>query len=285
MDRLSLKAYAKLNLYLNILNKREDGYHNLETIFERISLYDIVELSKSEAEGISLTCSDQTLENKDNLCYIAAELFFKQTGVVNNVAIHIEKHIPKGGGLGGASSDAASVLMGLNELFDAGLSKQELYMMGAQIGSDVNFFISEEKFALGSCRGEVIEPIKSDKVFNHILLLGHEEISTATIYKLYKPQLTKYSDGARLFVRYLQSNEENLPIDFLYNALTNSYLEVSKKARQIFDELNLADETFLLSGSGATINVMAPDKDYDLDDSLKFRLKEWGIRLLSVTSH
>ena len=284
MKGITRKAYAKLNLFLNIKNKREDGFHEIETIFERISLFDTVDICTNEEKSIVLTCSNTKLENNENLCYKAAELFLNKTELEEGVTIHLDKNIPIGSGLGGASSDAAAVLLGLNDLLKTDLSKQELYMLGAQIGSDVNFFISEERFAIGVGRGEEITPIKSDKILNHILLLGHEEMLTKTVFKLYKAELTKHSDSARLIIHYLESSEDGFPIDLLYNALTDSYLELSKKSGDVFNELNRADETFLLSGSGSTINIMVPNDEYDLNDSLRHKLKEWGIQSLKVTS-
>lgn len=285
MNQITLKAYAKLNLFLNIKNRREDGYHEIETVFERISLYDELTLKKNKENIIRIFCTDKRLEQENNLCVKAASLFFDTAGMKEGVDIHLTKNIPLGGGLGGASTDAASVLTGLNELFDAGLPQEELYMLGAKLGSDVNFFISSERFALGTGRGDEIAPIRSDKVFHHILLVGHEEIMTATIYKLYKAQLTKHSGSAKLFVQYLEdSDSKTLPVDLLYNALTGPYLELSKKAKLIFEALDESGEVFLLSGSGATINVMASDDRYELKEDLRHRLKEWGIHLLNVTS-
>lgn len=283
MQKIELNSYAKLNLFLNILDKREDGYHNLETIFERISLCDKIVIQKIDS-GIALSCTDKSIENSDNLAYKAAELFFEHTGTDAGVDISIVKNIPKGGGLGGASSNAAYVLMGMNQLFETALSKAELYLLGAQLGSDVNFFISEERFALGLGRGEEITAIKSDKKLDHILLLGHEEISTVMIFRLFNSQLTKYTDSARLLIQFLEQGDGEFPIELLYNALSEPYLQVSKKAGKIFEELNRADATFLLSGSGATINVMVPNAEYKLDEAVQTRLREWGIRFLKVTS-
>ena len=122
MNSIKISAPAKVNLFLKVLNKRKDGYHNILTLFERISLADVITISKRPS-GIALTSDKFITRNpKDNLAYKAAELILKKGRIKSGVKIHIKKNIPIAAGLGGGSSDAASVLMGLNDLFGIGLN-------------------------------------------------------------------------------------------------------------------------------------------------------------------
>lgn len=151
---MKLKAYAKINLGLKVLDKRSDGYHNIETLIQRINFFDEIEL-KPQKTGINFI-SDSPPFGKENLCYKSAVLFFKETGIKKGISIKLKKYIWQGAGLGGGSSDAASVLTGMNELFDFPLKKRQLYEPALQLGSDVPFFI-EEYPAMVKGRGEIIK--------------------------------------------------------------------------------------------------------------------------------
>ena len=141
---LTLKAFAKINLSLDITGILENGYHQLEMIMQSVSLHDKVTITTSDAsQGISLSCSVPSLcPNEQNTAYKAANLFFKQCGIRPAVSIHIEKQIPSQAGLAGGSADAAAVLHGLNQLFQTNLTQKQLCEIGVQIGADVPFCIS-----------------------------------------------------------------------------------------------------------------------------------------------
>ena len=140
---ITVNAPAKINLYLNILRKRFDGLHDVEMVMQTVNLFDKITIKKTTDKNITLTSSYNFNENiKKNTAYIAAEKFFNYINVPNyGVCIHIQKRIPVGAGLAGGSSDAAAVLLGLNELFETNLSKNELAVIGAKIGADVPFCI------------------------------------------------------------------------------------------------------------------------------------------------
>jgi 4-diphosphocytidyl-2-C-methyl-D-erythritol kinase len=223
------------------------------------------------------------LAGEDNLCFKAARLFAEETSLDWGLDIHIEKRIPKGGGLGGASADAAAVLCGLNDLASCGLPEERMHAMAAKLGSDVNFFVGDAPFALGTGRGEVITPIYSDKVFHHILVLGHEESSTPSVFKRFTLKDDRIGEAQR-FVEYLKVGKGELPKKLLFNALTEPYCAQSSKAQGIFAALSEAGETFLLSGSGATINVMVPAPDHELSGQLRARLAEYGASAVRVST-
>jgi len=137
---IQLKAWAKINIGLKILNKREDGFHNIETTLSTINLADFITLQKTDA-AIEIESQGCDCSVEDNLCYRAADLFRKKYNIKRGVKITLIKNIPIGGGLGGGSSDAACVLKGMRKLFELGASDDELMDVARQIGSDVPFFI------------------------------------------------------------------------------------------------------------------------------------------------
>ena len=139
-----VKAFAKVNLSLGVLDKRPNGYHNIESIMQSVSLCDDIEIEKAN-EGVVVTCSDGSIEGDDNLCYKAAEIFIKRAaekGLELGAKIHIVKNIPLAAGLGGGSADAAAVLKGLNSLSGEMFSHSELCDMALSLGADVPFCIN-----------------------------------------------------------------------------------------------------------------------------------------------
>jgi 4-diphosphocytidyl-2-C-methyl-D-erythritol kinase len=137
---IATKAPAKINIGLKILNKREDGYHNIETTLSTISLFDDVELEET-GEGVEIQSPGLKIAQPDNLCYKAARLIIDEFKVKRGVKITLNKKIPVGGGLGGGSSDAAAVLKGLNALWNLGITEEKLMTLGRKLGCDVPFFI------------------------------------------------------------------------------------------------------------------------------------------------
>jgi len=178
-------SYAKLNLYLEILDKRPDGYHNLETIFERVSLADEIIIEKAPGNSIRIeTDSPDIPQGSGNLVYQAAELLKKDFGISAGLVIKIKKRIPVGAGLGGGSSNAASTLLGLNYLWDLGLRVEELKEYASRLGSDVAFFIYNYPLAVGRARGERIEPWSGfKKKLWHVIAVPQLNVSTALIYR------------------------------------------------------------------------------------------------------
>ena len=176
-------APAKINLSLKILGRRNDGFHELDTLIAPISLYDEIRLDKGRlGKGIEFRCDDSSVpQGDDNLIVRAAKTFFEATEIEPAVSIELQKKIPHGAGLGGGSSDAASVLLALNELFDAKLSPEVLAEMAAPIGSDVPFFVFQSA-AVCKGHGEVVTPIKLKRKFSILLLKPAFAVSTAWAY-------------------------------------------------------------------------------------------------------
>jgi 4-diphosphocytidyl-2-C-methyl-D-erythritol kinase len=155
---MNLQAPAKINLHLSILGKRPDGFHEIESLMVPLTLADSLTLELGEP-GIAFRCSDPTLPCDDsNLVVRAAKAFFEKANLAPNVRLHLEKAIPHGAGLGGGSSDAATTLLGLNQLYNRPLAPGLLHELAAQTGSDVPFFLARSA-ALCRGRGEIVEPV------------------------------------------------------------------------------------------------------------------------------
>src|SRR5215471_15207045 len=156
--KLEKKSPCKVNLILNILGKRADGFHELETVMHPVNLFDELSFARV-TRGFHLTCSDPTLPtDASNLVHRAATLFFQKTEIRDGVRIHLEKHIPLAAGLGGGSGNAATTLSGLNELFGEPLSSSQLHDIAASLGSDVPFFL-QSRPALATGRGEHVQSL------------------------------------------------------------------------------------------------------------------------------
>lgn len=178
---------CKINLGLKILRKREDGYHDLETIFYPLAIKDVLEISRSEQPGFTVYGLPIPGDSNSNLCIKAYELLKKDFPTLPFVDIHLYKHIPIGAGLGGGSSDGASMLLLLNKQFQLQLSNEQLLHYAAQLGSDCPFFIVNTP-CIGGGRGEVLEPIALDLSGYTIVLIDPQlHISTARAFALCTP--------------------------------------------------------------------------------------------------
>lgn len=138
---MKLKAFAKINLTLDITGKRADGYHTIESIMQSVSLYDMISIAKSSVEEISVSCDESWFPVKDNTAVKMAEAFYEYTGIKSGVRINIEKQIPTRAGLGGGSADAAAVLKGMDALYGTDLSEEEMIEISKKVGADVSFCI------------------------------------------------------------------------------------------------------------------------------------------------
>ncbi|TAM38257.1 4-(cytidine 5'-diphospho)-2-C-methyl-D-erythritol kinase, partial [bacterium] len=195
---LLLESFAKINLYLQVLNKRGDNFHNLNTLFCRIDLKDTIVLRERKDSQIKIKCdSRQVPKDKNNLCFRAAALLKQALKLSFGVEIEIKKRIPVGAGLGGGSSNAASVLLGLNKFWELNLPETKLVKLAAELGSDVPFFVAGDKFALGRGRGEKIKPVTSlDKLkLWFILVCPRIKVSTPLIYNQFDKYMSLYSAG------------------------------------------------------------------------------------------
>ena len=302
MDKLTLKSYSKVNLYLNVINKRKDGYHNINTLFERISLADTITLKDRKDGVIRVACSDPAVPNDaSNLCCKSAELLRRVSGVKAGVDIKIRKRIPVGAGLGGGSGNAAAVLLGLNKLWNLRLSKERLAKLGARIGSDVPFFIYGVSFAEGRGRGNIIRPFNEMKGLRlwHILAVPRLHVSTPLIYRkwddfsgLIPPFLRKSSkrkeragltirpSSVKLLTLALAERGSLLAPGLLFNSLEGVTVRMYPQVRRIKDRLlSLGVKPVLMSGSGpAVFGIVSSRKEaLSLSAKLKKHNGSWRV--------
>lgn len=200
-EQLVVKAPAKINVYLKVIGRRADGYHLLETLMQKVSLYDEIALQPC-AKGIELRCHGSGMpENQNNLVYRAAELFLRETrerrrGSWKGIRMTLTKRIPVAAGLGGGSSDAAATLRGLNVLDHWSCSGRELAAMGLQLGADVPFFLSEAPAAIATGIGEVLHPAPSLQGYSILLINPGFSVSTRWVYQSFA--LTENKIGSSL---------------------------------------------------------------------------------------
>ncbi len=182
---MKLTAPAKVNLSLRILGRRSDGYHDIETLIVPLDLADELEISTRPGDAVTLTSNDPTIPtNEGNLAVRAAQLFATHTGIKSAVHIDLKKRIPHGAGLGGGSSDAATVLLALNDLHDAKLPAETLESLAATIGSDVPFFIRRQP-AWARGRGEILESTTLPKPLPIVLIKPPFGVPTPWAYQAY----------------------------------------------------------------------------------------------------
>ncbi len=251
---LKLTAYAKINLGLRILSRRSDGYHDLVTIFQRISLSDKVTLekltSKIEYEGPSLTSMPE-----DNLCYKAAEVFRTCFGENYGVRIHLEKNIPTGAGLGGGSSDAAAVLKGMAKLYDIPESHKDLNNAAAETGSDVPFFLSGLSAAVGEGRGEILSPIVGLSADKSLLIIKPGfSVSTAWAYRLIDKSLTFDENNIKIVTCDFLNYSGGILTPQMTNDFEGAVFGIHPELADVRDRLLAAGGLFAgLCGSGSAI--------------------------------
>ena len=249
---VKIKSPAKINLYLNILGKYSSGFHKIESIFERISLCDVITISLCKDNGVTISCNDKSLENVNNLCVKSAQLILKKSKKKIGCHIDLKKQIPVGAGLGGGSSNAASVLIGLNHLLGLKLKKEELCKLGKKLGSDVNFFLGETPYALVTGRGEKVTPFKA-KSLKHLIIWPGVFLSTAKVYRSTRAKLTKNLSNANILAYALKKGDLELIKPLSFNVLEKSALSQSKKLKQIKSLLFKHGIDARVTGSGSAL--------------------------------
>ncbi|MDD4980986.1 MAG: 4-(cytidine 5'-diphospho)-2-C-methyl-D-erythritol kinase [Candidatus Omnitrophica bacterium] len=265
LKKLSLKSYAKLNLYLEVLKPRSDGYHDIKTVFEKIGLCDKIVLKARPDKKIKLTCNLPAVpKGQTNLAYRGAQLLRKALHIDQGVDIRIIKHIPVAAGLGGGSSNAASVLLGLNKLWGLALSKNKLARLAANIGSDVPFFIYDYPFAEGCGRGDKIRPLKAISGLRlwHILIVPKFGVSTPLIYKKWdktleknkKAGLTRPGQDVKILTLALKARNSALLRESLFNSLEQVTVRLYPQIGRIREQLlRKGVKSILMSGSGPAV--------------------------------
>ncbi len=275
-----VKAPAKINLYLEILNKRPDGYHNIESVMHTISLFDILEISERQDNKIELICENSTLPSNDkkNLVYRAAEKFKEQYGISKGIKIKLIKNIPMGAGLGGGSSDAAATILALNKIWKVNDDMKNLEILGSKLGADVPFFMSGGVAKISGI-GDIVEKINTNLSLDFILVKPNFGVSTPYAYSKVKFPLT----NIRKIDNIINDLEKGVfdfesAKDLFFNRfedfIFDEYQEI-KQIRKVLEELGCAS---LMSGSGATVFGLVHDKkniDLILNELKKYSWNIW----------
>ena len=252
---LRVHAHAKVNLYLDVVGKRPDGYHEIETIFHSIGLHDDIYLRKRNDRQITVHCEHPHVPSDPrNLAYRAAKLLLEDMPELTGVDIKIQKRIPVAAGLGGGSADAGAVLCGMNALFDLGLTQTDLMRLGLQLGADVPFCILGGA-AFGRGIGEILTPLPPLGETWILLANPGFEISTAWVYEQIDLSLTHPKKNVTILTRCLRNGELTNVVRHLYNGLEVPVLSKYPVIAEIKVKLNRypSSSGVLMSGSGATV--------------------------------
>jgi len=250
---VKIKANAKVNLSLMILGKREDGYHSIDTVMHSINLFDEIEIQKSNE--VSVICDSIDIPQEKNIAYKAAKLFLKDYGISGGAVIKIKKGIPAVAGLGGGSVDAAATLLGLNKIYKANISPQQLCKTAVKLGADVPFFIN------GGCQrcegiGEVLTPLSPLKSGCLLLAKAETKPSTAEMYRVLDSKEPIFCDTNAVITAI-----ENNDLLKLSKTIVNSFGAIwqdsfVKQELSLFEPLAVS-----LSGSGPTWFALFENKD------------------------
>lgn len=262
MDKLQLKAYGKINLGLDVIRKRPDGYHDLDMIMQMVDVYDDVIIEKKAGEEIVVKADAAVLSNgKDNLAYMAAKMLFDEFGIKSGVEITIHKRIPIAGGMAGGSSDCATTLIGINEMFNLGLSKQQLMERGVKLGADVPYCVLGGT-AIARGIGEVLTSLPTPPQCHVIIAKPPISVSTAYVYGHIRPdKITKRPDIEQMTLA-IKEQDLNKLSDLLYNVMeevTVSEYPVIEKLKSIMLENGALNS--IMSGSGPTVFGLFDDRE------------------------
>ena len=247
----TFKSYAKVNLGLKVLDLLPDNYHSIFTIIQEIDFYDIIDIQRNNDNKINLFCDGavKVPSDKNNLCYQAAELIFKNYNITSGINISLTKKIPIGAGLGGGSSNAATILCGLNEIFKLNISHQEISELAVNIGADVPFFINGGT-QIAEGKGEILTPLNINiSQYYFLLVFPSFQVSTKWAYSFFKKDLPNTFDSDK-FRSFQGRLDWKLFENDFENIIKSTYPEVVE-IRRIME---MYSSVFVsLSGSGSTM--------------------------------
>ncbi len=254
MNSIALKCPAKINLSLDILGKRPDGYHELQTVMQSVSLYDEIKIEKTQGKRISLSCNFSYVPvDERNVAYKAADRFFEATGINQPIHITIKKIIPVGAGLAGGSTNAAGVLTGLNKMFGNPLSDEKIFEIGKSVGADVPFCIKG-----GTCfcegLGEILTPLKPMPNCFFVIVKPKESVSTPKVYSLISknPIVNRpYTD--KLLKTIEDENLESL-CKYTFNVMEDTAISICPSIANVKSLLlKYSPMSVMMSGSGSSV--------------------------------
>ena len=255
MNSITLKSRAKINLSIDVLGKRQDGYHLVEMIMQTIDLYDLIEINEKDNDQITIkSTSDEIPLDCNNLVYKAANLIIKTFNINKGVEIHIKKNIPVAAGMAGGSSNAAAVLVGLNKLWNLNLSNQQLEKIGLKLGADVPFCINGGA-VLASGIGEELTPIKGLTKDVCILVCKPDLfVSTKEVYECIDSKDIDKRPNNKFLIECLKNEDTRQLAENMFNVLEGVTMDKHPVIQQIKDIMtNNRALGAMMSGSGPTV--------------------------------
>ena len=255
MNSITLKSRAKINLSIDVLGKRQDGYHLVEMIMQTIDLYDLIEINEKDNDQITIkSTSDEIPLDGNNLVYKAANLIKKTFNINKGVEIHIKKNIPVAAGMAGGSSNAAAVLVGLNKLWNLNLSNQQLEKIGLKLGADVPFCINGGA-VLASGIGEELTPIKGLTKDVCILVCKPDLfVSTKEVYECIDSKDIDKRPNNKFLIECLKNEDTRQLAENMFNVLEGVTMDKHPVIQQIKDIMtNNRALGAMMSGSGPTV--------------------------------
>lgn len=284
MDTIILKARGKINLTLDVVGKRDNGYHDLRMIMQTINLHDTITITKTKTEGIRINNNLAWLPKDDkNITYKAAAKFLEESNIKAGIYIDIFKRIPVAAGLAGGSSDAAAVLVGLNKLFGTHYSKRQLMKMGVEIGADVPFCILRGT-VLAEGIGEVLTPLPSLPSMHILLAKPNISVSTASVYKALNVAEIEKHPATDDYVEAIKRQDINYMTTHMGNVLEDVTIKMHPQIEEIKqDMIRMGALGSMMSGSGPTVFGIFPSK-YEATLAAEYFKNKCGLREVHVTS-
>ena len=284
MNDIVLNAYAKINLTLDVIGRRENGYHDLEMIMQSVNVFDRVLVRKNSTGNINIyTDSEKIPTDNSNIAYKAADRLIKTYGIKNGVDIVINKNIPVAAGLAGGSTDAAAVIKGMKKLFLTDVSEREILNIASEIGKDVPFCLKGgTAFAYGL--GDELLHIEKSPKFYVVLAKPDIDVSTAEVYKALKIDEIKIRPDTRGVLEAIENGDEITVAKECHNVLetvTAKKYPVIEKIKKTLKEQGAM--TSLMSGSGPTVYGLFDSKE-KADEAADFVGKKFGIKEVFSTT-
>ena len=250
MENLVLNSFAKINLSLDVLSKRNDGYHNIDTIMQKISLKDILTFEKIDRKTCIIESSNKELETDyRNICYKVYNYFLENYKINAGLKIFIEKHIPISAGLAGGSSNAACTIKAIDQLFNLKLNKSHMLEIASKIGSDVAFFLQDKNTLRAKGRGFCFSDLEDFKIGKVLIVNNGTKISSKDVYDKIKISKISKIDLS------CEALKENKNLDrYFYNTMENVSFKIDKDIKRIKEDmLKNGAKVSLMSGSGPTV--------------------------------
>lgn len=271
IDKAVVRVPGKINLQLSVGPLQKDGYHELATVFQSVSLFDELTLTPIDSGVITIDCGGKAgvPEGKENLAYRAAELMTDRFDIESGVAIKIKKEIPIAGGMAGGSANAGAAIVGIDSLFSLGLSRNEMEKLGAELGADVPFTISGGT-AIGTGRGDRITPVLSRGTYYWVLALSTSGLSTPAVYS----ECDRLREGMDIaaphvsdeLLQSLTHGDAKSLGKKLVNDLQPAACSLKPALRLILDVgIDYGALGGIVSGSGPTVAFLAENEEHALD--------------------